>query len=182
MQETKGATQHRRNGADCSRQEGGPQAAAADPTPQEKKGEATDTAQTSSVEQSVSVFELAFNGAMAGVLYGALLGLVFSFIAYFAHTDTQLVGAAVAIPISVSFAAVAGSIVGIVAVLTRYLIAGIVTALVVDSAMKLTVMAAANLWWGFTVGGVMLTLLCSVVFGWVVTNFVLRSINWDMVD
>ncbi len=130
----------------------------------------------------VSSAELAFNGAMAGVLYGAILGGLFGVLAHFAAPAAVTVPLPMAILISAAFAAISGSIVGLITVDKRSVTAAILAAVIAEAAIRLTVMNAAGLWWGLSPGGIALTLVSGGIFGWVVFTLVMCSIDWTMVE
>ncbi len=132
--------------------------------------------------QPVSAVELAFNGAMAGVLYGAVLGGLFGVLAHLAAPAAVTVRLPIAIVISAAFAAISGSIVGLITVDRCSVAASILVAVIAEASIRLTVMNAAGLWWGLSPGGIVITLVSGVMFGWVVFTLVMRSIDWTMVE
>jgi len=133
-------------------------------------------------KEPVSPTELAFNGAMAGVLYGAMLGALFGVLAHYSAPAAVTVRLGLAIVIGAAFASISGAIVGLITVDRRSVIAAIVVAVIAEAAIRLTVMNAAGLWWGLSSGGIALTLASGGIFGWIVFTLVMRSIDWTMVE
>lgn len=142
------------------------EAAAAGPRPAAKK-------------RSVGSVELALKGALAGALFGGIFGLVSTLTAWFTGGAPTQMDTVVALLIGTGAGALEGAIVGIVVVFSRSVPTGIATGAVLEAAVKLTVLSALGLWWGFSAIGVAISVFFGAAFGWVVASQVYNSIRWD---
>lgn len=130
----------------------------------------------------VGPLELAFNGAMAGMLYGAILGTISMLIAHLAggvRIPASMMGT---LPLGLIVGAGGGAVVGIVTVLTETAVAGVLTGLALMSALKIGALASVKLWWDVTGVGVTLSLIDGLIFGIVVAMLVYRAIDWSRVE
>ncbi|MEA3400941.1 MAG: zinc ribbon domain-containing protein [Armatimonadota bacterium] len=142
------------------------------------EGEAPEAPEKATVEP----VELAFNGAMAGVLYGAATGVVIMVLGWLAGGVEAYASPWPALALGLVMGAGAGAIVGIVTVLTHSIPGGIMTGIVVEALLKLMAMGSVGLWWGVSGPGVVASIAAGVVFGAVVAPMVYRAIDWESID